>query len=398
MDSPVPKPDAPQAPPPSAPKRLAPRLLAAAAIAVVAAVAGTLLYLALRPKAVEVARAREGTVREEIHAPGTVQARVPVAISSRLTGAITRVLVDVGDHVTKRQLLVSLDDTDLRAKLESSKAAAAAATENVAAAEAALDKARADLELARLNHARSSELVKKQYVSQAEHDASTAALHVAEASEVNARKQIAARRAELARSEHEQSVAAAQLAYARIQAPMDGVVTRRLLEPGSVVVPSSPILQLVDPESLWVAALVDESLVGRVTVGQPAEIRLRSGARVKGTVARVTLQSDPVTRELEVDVAFDTHATRFSINEEAEVTIMGKPDRGLTVALAALTRRDGAQGVFVLRAGKAAFAPVRLGVSGRKDARVLEGLEPGEAVVLSPSRVEAGQRVRPVER
>jgi len=379
MDSPVPKPDAPQAPPPSAPKRLAPRLLAAAAIAVVAAVAGTLLYLALRPKAVEVARAREGTVREEIHAPGTVQARVPVAISSRLTGAITRVLVDVGDHVTKRQLLVSLDDTDLRAKLESSKAAAAAATENVAAAEAALDKARADLELARLNHARSSELVKKQYVSQAEHDASTAALHVAEASEVNARKQIAARRAELARSEHEQSVAAAQLAYARIQAPMDGVVTRRLL------VPSSPILQLVDPESLWVAALVDESLVGRVTVGQPAEIRLRSGARVKGTVARVTLQSDPVTRELEVDVAFDTHATRFSINEEAEVTIMGKPDRGLTVALAALTRRDGAQGVFVLRAGKAAFAPVRLGVSGRKDA-------------LSPSRVEAGQRVRPVER
>jgi len=382
---------------PLAAKRPTARLLAAAAI-VVGVAAALVYFAAVRPEPFEVAHAREGTVREEIHAPGTVQARVPVAISSRLTGVVSRVMADVGDRVRKGQLLVMLDDTDLRAKVESSKAAATAAAENVAAVEAALDKARADLDLARVNHARSSQLVEKQYVSQAEHDASTAALRVAEAGEVSARKLIAARRAELDRAEQERRVTIAELSYARAEAPMDGVVTRRLLEAGSVVVPGAAILQLVDERSLWVATLVDESLVGRVREGQPATIRLRSGAHVGGKVARVTLLSDPVTRELEVDVAFDARATRFSINEEAEVTVFGEPESGLTLPLSAVTRRGSTDGVFVVRAGKAAFTPVRLGVSDRKSARVLEGVEPGEMVVASASSIKPGQRVRPIER
>lgn len=373
--------------------------MAAAAGALAAAAATALVYFgAVRPDPMEVARVAEATVRPEIHAPGTVQARVPVAISSRVTGVVSRVVVDVGERVRKGQLLVVLDDKDLRAKEESSRASVTAATESVAAAEAAVDKAIADLDLARLNHGRSSNLVKQGFIAPAEHDASTAALRVAEASEASARRQVGARRADLARVEHELRVAQAELSYAQLDAPMDGVVTRRLLEAGSVVVPSTQMLQLVDPASLWVATLVDESLVGRVREGQPAALRLRSGPRLTGKVVRVTFQSDPITRELEVDVAFDASGTRFSINEEVEVTIIGEPDTGLVVPAAAVARRASVEGVFVVRAGRAAFKPVQLGVIDGRNVRVHAGVEAGDLVVASANGVKQGQRVRPVER
>lgn len=176
---------------------------------------------------------------------------------------------------------------------------------------------------------------------------------------------------------------------------MAGVITRRALEPGSIVAPGTVVFQVVDANELWVATLIDQSLAGRVELGLPAVIHLRSGADLSGHVARIAFEADLVTREIEIDVAFDARPARFAINEEADVTILGDEVHGLTVPLEAV--RHGAEGngayVYVVDDGRVRRQPIRLGIVGARRAQVIEGISEADSVVLAPSTVREGQRV-----
>lgn len=349
------------------------------------------------PSAVPVASAGSGVVQEEIAGPGTVQARYAVGISSRMTGTLDRVLVDVGDEVVRGQLLAALDRTELEARVRSATSAVASARQDVELAKANLAKARADLDLARTRDRRAQALAGKGVVAAAEADDARGALQAAEANEQAARASIEAKEALLARLLEEQRVAETVLSYTALTSPMAGVITRRALEPGSAVSPGAVILQLVDADSLWVATLVDQVLAGRVTVGQQATIRLRSGAEYAGHVARVALEADPVTRELEINVAFDTKPPRFAIHEQADVTIVGRRASGIVVPAGALRRGEGGASVFVLDNGTAKRRPVRVGLAGSDRVIVTEGLTGGELVILAPA-VQDGQRVTAAEK
>lgn len=155
------------------------------------------------------------------------------------------------------------------------------------------------------------------------------------------------------------------------------------------------MLKLVDPKTLWAATRVDESMVGRIQLGQAASVRMRTGELRAGKVARIARQSDAATREMEIDVAFDAPPERFAIDQEAEVTIDAGLDRGVVVPLAALARdASGRQGVFVVAAQRARFQPVETGSADAERAIVRKGLTPGEAIVASAQGVKDGQRVR----
>jgi HlyD family secretion protein len=370
------------------------RAIKPAAVVLVMVVAAMFGYRALkRPVTIQMSASTTAVVREETRGPGTVQSRFPVSVGSRAAGTLDSVLVDVGQEVQKGQLLATLDRTELEARAQAARRAIDAAQQDVALAEANLDKARSDLELARANHKRNSALVGEGVVSVEIFDQSKAALGAGEANERAARVAIAARKAALARVVQDQRVANTILAYTSITSPMAGIVTRRALEPGSTVAPGVTVFQIVDPNSLWVATHIDQSLSGRIHVGQPATIHLRSGADVSGHVARVTLEADPVTRELEVDVAFDVRPSRFAIHEEADVVILGEETRGVTVPLDAVVRSDEGASVFVVENGRAKRRAVRLGVVGGKRALVAEGLRDGDAVALNPKALRDGQAV-----
>ena len=96
---------------------------------------------------VAVAQAKEGKVAIEVHGPGVVAARITVTVSTRVTGILKAVHADQGDSVTSGQLLAELDDTDVAAKASAAREGATASRRNIEAADAALAKARADLEL-----------------------------------------------------------------------------------------------------------------------------------------------------------------------------------------------------------------------------------------------------------
>lgn len=368
---------------------------AASAIAAAISVAAVAFYwLLFHSVAVATVPVREGTVVELVHGPGTVQARVSVMVSTRITATVAALDADQGDTVKRGQLLATLEDRDLVARTAAARQAAAASRNNVAAAEAALEKARADLALARSNYKRNRGLVEQKFISPAAMDEVTAALDAAESVRKSALASLAASRANERNAAHELQFAEAQLSYARIAAPMDGVITERDAEVGDTVVPGSPIFQMVDPRTLWVATRIDETVAGRIALGQSAAIRLRTGAQMAGKVARIAHESDTATREIEVDVAFRKPPARFAIGQEAEVAIAVGTARGHLVPASSLLHWQGRQGVLAVRGGRARFQPVKTEAASGGEVLVDKGLAIGTAVVLKPQGVRPGERVR----
>ncbi|QKO20570.1 efflux RND transporter periplasmic adaptor subunit [Rhodoferax sp. BAB1] len=348
-------------------------------------------------RSVEVAAtpARQGAVVVRVTGPGTVQARTTVALAARVNGTVVEVRADVGDRVRKGQLLVTLDDRESSARLAGVKGQQAAVARNIEAAQATLAKAQADLELAQSRQRRDAELRQQGFVAQAVVDASTAALRSAVAGVDAARASLAAREADATTVANEARAADVTLTYARLAAPIDGIVIQRLAEPGNTVLTGSPLLRLVDPATLWVATRVDESVVDRVVPGQKAQIRLRSGETLTGRVARIARLSDAATRELDVHVAFDTPPARFAIDQEADVSIDTGSLPGIVVPATALTKdRSGQTGVLVIEEGRTRFRAVRTGHADAGVVRVTEGLAGGESVVSNAAGVRSGQPVR----
>ena len=225
-------------------------------------------------------------------------------------------------------------------------------------------------------------------------DATAAALKSARSAAASAAATLAARQAESHAATQEAVYAGVLHSFTRITAPMDGLIVAREAEAGDTLVPGSPIFRLVDTRTLWVAARIDESVVGQVEVGQSATIRLRSGKEMPGEVARINLQSDAATRELEVDVTFREIPERFAIDQEAEVVIHAGEEQGVVIPTAVLFQQGHEFGVLVVTDGRAVFRPVQIGASDGERVVAREGLKAGEMVIRKPVGVRPGSRVR----
>lgn len=358
-------------------------LAGAAVLALAAAFAGWRL---MRADPLPTHPVAYGEVQVRVAGPGTVQARVPVSVSARISAQIVALHADHGDQVKRGQLLAVLDDRDLSAKRAGASAARETVQRNITAAEASLAKARADVELARSRQRRDAELQTGGFISPSAFEASALALKSAQAAADNTAALLAARNAEARTVAEESRYAEALWSHTRIESPIDAVVIQRAAEVGNMAAPGTVLFKLVDPDSLWVAARIDESLVGRLAEGQTARIRLRSGGEYEGRVVRISRQSDAATRELEVSVAFDTPPARFAIDQEAEVSIFAGMEKGLVVPVAALQRAGSGQAVMVLREGRQVLQPVQVGASDGTLAVVTSGLSADDRLAAWTSR------------
>ncbi|MEZ5664382.1 MAG: efflux RND transporter periplasmic adaptor subunit [Burkholderiaceae bacterium] len=344
---------------------------------------------------VQATPARQDAIAVRVLGPGTVQARSTITLASRISAQVVEVRVDEGDATTQGQLLVVLDDRESSARLGAIRGQQTAVSRNIESAAASVARARAELSLAQARHRRDTELQRQGFVSQSVVDASTAAWHSAQAGLDAAVATLASRQAESGVVQQEARAADVTLTYTRLHAPFNGIVIQRLVEPGSTVMPGSPVLQLADPDTLWVATRVDESVVGRVQLGQKASVRLRSGETGTGTVARIARKSDAATRERDVFVALDRMPAQFAIDQEADVSIDTGSRNGLVVPLTALVKdRSGQQGVLVVSDGRAHFRAVITDTADQDRVMVTDGLKEGELVIDTGSTARANQAVR----
>lgn len=348
--------------------------------------------------AVTVVKAELQEIRGQVKGPGTVQSRVPVTVSAKITGIVEKLYVDQGDRVQKGALLAELDAAELKAKMAAAKAARLRAQRELQRAQAEVNKAQANLALARSNYRRDEEVFKPGYISAAAMDTTRAQLRLAESEAAAAQALVASQTAQAAQADSEVKASEAFLHYTRILAPMDGLITARRAEVGSTVAPGAPILQMVDLDSIWVATWIDASQLAQLQEGQTAAIRLRSGREYQGQVARITREADTVTRELEVDVTLGALPQPLAIGEEADVTIFTGRQKAPAIPLNALQYRQEQTGILMVQQGRLTFRPVTVGVNDGKKAAILQGLQEGDLVVVDRITLKPGTAVQPVSK
>ncbi len=346
--------------------------------------------------------AKETRLERTLFGVATVEARRSQSIGPTLAGRVAKVLVDQGDAIKAGQLLAEMEPVDLDARLAAGAASAAAAAQRVQSAEAALAESGSRAQLAKNSAERYADLRTKKFVSQEAADAKAHEAAAAQASRSAAAAGLAAAKEDVRRVQSELAGTGQSRAHLRLVSPVDGIVTARLAEPGSTVVPGQAVVQVINPASLWLRVRIDQGRSGGLAVSLPAEITLRShlGEKLAGRVERVDWVGDAVTEERIANVVFDALPTGIAIGELAEVTLrLPAIEKALTVPAAALQRQGNQSGIWQPAEGKARFVPISAGViSSDGHVEVRQGLKVGDAVIVHSAKALAdGARIQPVD-
>ena len=302
-----------------------------------------------------VAEVSLGSIPTTVVVPGAVVPDQKAKIASRLMGYIKAIRVDVGQKVKAGDLLFEIDPTDIKSK--------------IAQANAAFQQAKAALDDAKLDYDRFSKLYHDDSVSKQQFD------------KIRLQYSVAQENLAAAKSGLEQ--AKAQLKYANVKAPFDGVVVQKMASEGDLAAPGHPILVLENLSSLSVQTQVSNDLYARLKIGDKAIVEIEGMTQpVIGTIYTLVAAADPKTR---------THTVKLSLKEVTNVNsgtfarvIFNKGNRqAIVVPYTAVVNRSGIQGVFVLdNENHAYFRMVRLGMRMGPLVEVQAGLSLGEVIVL----------------
>ena len=256
-----------------------------------------LVIAALSVAAAWAGRHLGGGTAPPVSVTGTVEA-TQVDVSVKITGRILERLVKEGDKVSRGQLLVRLDDSELAADVKRQEAAlrSAQATlrdlqkgarqQEIEDARAAVSSAEATRSMTEREFQRNDQLFKQNLIAAQDVDRARQAYEVARAQERSARERLAlilegsrpdqidAARWQVTQAESALAQAQSRLREAQVISPIDGVVLRKNLEAGETANPGVPILTLVNPKDVWLRAYVPETEVGRLKVGDTATLRV----------------------------------------------------------------------------------------------------------------------------
>jgi len=353
----------------------------------VAAAAG---WFATRPKVFEVRTASVVTSTPSqqyvvLNATGYVVAQRKAAIASKATGRLEWLGVAEGSRVKAGEVIARIDNRDVVAQAQSADA-------NVKAARAALEQAYAEERDANAQHKRNVDLVDKGFVSRSALDTSLARSDRAVAG-------VASAQANLAASEAAARNAAVSVDYTEIRAPFDGVILSKSANVGDMVTPFSSatdskgaVVTMADMSTLEVEADVSEGSLGKVAVGQPAEIVLDAlpGERFPGRISRMVPTVDRAKATVMTKVRFDAIDPRVLPEMSAKVAFLSREaseaDRRPVFAVPAdaVVQRDGRSVVFVVKDGVATAVSVTTGAKLGDMVAIGNEVKSGEKVVVKP--------------
>ncbi len=358
------------------------RWLKWAAAALVLVAAATLFYNKVYiPKATyKSVTAKKGELSLTVYGIGTVSSKIIRPVASNTGGKVLRILKDQGEWVKKGETVAVLDPVDLPDQLAQAKALFEKAGYETVAAKKELEALQAQRKLAKLTYDRYDKLFQKGYAAQAEYDKARTDLEAVEAQIEASRARIESSISEQKRAQKSIDALMQKIARLRVVSPAEGYVIRKDAEVGQTIAAQQPLITVVDPQDVWVKAYVDERISGKIAKGQKAAILLRSksGEKLQGHVARIEAESDPVTEERVVDVAFEKVPFPFYINEQAEVIIeTGRLSNVLLIPLDLI--RQG--GVWVYKNGEAHFKKIEIVGKNDKFAGV-KGIEEGEKILV----------------
>lgn len=335
----------------------------------------------------------EKTELPRLHeAVGTVKARTDVRVEAQVTGRVSQVLVRPGDKVKEGDKLVVLDSRASQTRLERAKQAALTATSLTAQAKDALSAAQAQFTKSESTYRRMKQLNEQKVVTAEEVEQAETAYLQAQASLGQAKEGLAAAKAREGEAQKAVQESAIGLDYTTILAQADGEVARRLAEPGDLAFPGKELLTLQTGGSLRMEAMVRESLIGQVRIGDTVEVivsALEGTGTMLGTVDEIEPLADPMTRSFLVKARLPEMGGLYPGMFGRLLVPLGK--RELVLAPQAAIRSVGQLETVMVKSGdKWETVYVRTGAPYGDKVEILSGLSGGETLGIGMS-AEAGQ-------
>ena len=323
---------------------------------------------------------------------GNVSAKDIYSITAQTGGKIISILTDEGQWVKKGDLLITIDPVDMPELVQEMLISVEKTKSELKALIKESESLNAQKELALITYKRYEKLVKQSFVSKSEFDKAKTDLNALTAQLEATLVRIESSKIEVQRTQKNADSLKTKLSRFQIYAPVDGYVISKSAEVAQNVASSTTILKIVDPKTLWIKAYIDEKISGDIKVGQKAEITLRSQSNKQftGSVKRIVAQSDAVTQEREINVAFDELPIPFYINEQARVTINAKTiSNAITIPLNTLKVEDGKEGVWTLIDNKAYFIELNIQAKGDNEAAIISGIKTEDIIIIPDSSKKA---------
>ena len=327
-------------------------------------------------------------------ATGTVRARTSAVISARLMGYVREVQVQVGDHVREGQMLVTLDARDLDIGSRRAEAARDEVRTSMPEADSAIAAAKANLDLAQTTFGRMQDLLQKKSISNQEFDEVSARLKAAQAAYDMAQAHRAQLNSKLVQADQEVRSTDVTRGYADVLAPFAGIVVAKSVEPGSLALPGAPLLTIEREGSYRLEALVEESRLATIRVGQPVSVTLDSvDHALEAHVAEIVPTVDAASRAYTVKIDLPALSSlRSGVFGRAAFPLGSRSLLGIPTR--AVTERGQLQSVLVADNGIARTRLITTGQKAKDRVEVLSGLSAGDKVIDPvPEGLTDGARV-----
>lgn len=340
-----------------------------------------------------------GDLTVKVFGIGNVGAKEIYSINAQTGGKIVSILSDEGQWVKKGDLLVSIDPVDMPELLQEMQLNVKKASSELNALQKDSKSLSAQKELANITFKRYGNLLKQSFVSQSEYDKVKADLDATSAQYEATKAHIESSQFEVERMQKNVDSLTTKLSRFDIYSPVDGYVISKEAQVAQTVTTSSTILKIVDSQTIWVKAFIDERISSDIKVGQKANITLRSknDAVFEGEVKRIVAQSDAVTQEREVNIGFKELPIPFYINEQARVNIEVKTiNNALKIPLNTLAYKDKKEGVWILKDNKAYFKVLNIEAKSDDEVAIKDGINKDDLILIpnnSKKPLSEGMRI-----
>ena len=340
---------------------------------------------------------------------GTTQPTTELSLRSQVEGTLISLSVDVGDRVSRGQVVGQIDDSLLvavvnqeQAELASLESDLVRAKIEVKNAEIRVEEAVIRLQQAENDRERYKNLAQKGLISQQEAESFATAAKVAEKAvllaeeSVNVAKQAVA--SAIGRVAAQKSVVAESIqrqAYTQLIAETTGIVTHKVSEPGNLVREGEEILKIGNLNPIKVVVLLSELDLERVAVGQTVEVKLDAfpESSFSGRVNRIAPVANVATRQIPIEIIIPNPDNVIKGGLLSRVSFISSVTSQVTIPESAVIEEDGKNYVFVVaqensqkREGVVTKRQVQLGDRSNLKVAILQGVKSGEKIVIRSSQ------------
>ncbi len=328
----------------------------------------------INPIPVETVEAHSGDITEITKMTAIVEAKESVSVVPKLGGKVETVAVNVGDRVSKGQLLIQLEQTEILAQLKQAEA-------GLALAQAGKNSAIARLEDAKTTLDRMEKLYQEGAISMQQLEQARLQYQLSDPETVNAQINQAQAGVDMIRT---------QLANTVMTAPISGIVTSVNVSAGEMAGPSMPVAVIMNIDEVEISVGVVEQYINNLDLGNEVNVRIAavSSETLTGIVRTIAPAADQTTRTFPVTISLENKNHEIKAGMFAEVGLVTRTKEGIIVVpMVAVVDQGSRQVIYVVENEEVVSRKIELGINDGQNTEVLSGIEVGDRIIVKGQNI-----------